>query len=272
MITNISPLLLSSCMAGNMDYIGRLLAPYLAEKLGLSTRYVDDVPWQERERRFDRGEIQVLWICGLPYIQKAADPNAHVALLAAPVMAGERYEGRPVYFSDIVVRSSSPYHQFDDLRGATWAYNEPNSHSGHTTIRYYLARRNEGPDFFGRVVESGSHENSINMILEGLIDGSAIDSTVLELEQIKRPALAGELRILDTIGPSPIPPWLVDSHLAPELRRELRRIFCTMHHDPQGNEILRQARFSCFVPVSDSDYDPLRKMTADAALVEFPAK
>jgi phosphonate transport system substrate-binding protein len=258
-------------MAGNMDFIGRLLASYLAAKLGLPATFVGDIPWQERERRFDRGAIQIIWICGLPYIQKMADPHAHVALLAAPVMAGARYEGRPVYFSDIVVRSSSPYRRFEDLRGAAWAYNEPNSHSGYTSIRAYLARRNEGGDFFGRVIESGSHENSLNMIINDRIDGSAIDSTVLELEQMKRPALAGELRILDTIGPSPIPPWLVDSRLPQELQSELRQVLTTMHHDGEGREILHQARFARFVPISDRDYDPLRKMTAEASAVVFPS-
>jgi phosphonate transport system substrate-binding protein len=263
-------LTLSSCMAGNMDFIGRSLAPYLAQKLGLPASFVGDIPWQERERRFDLGAINVVWICGLPYIQKAAEANAHIALLAAPVMAGERYSGRPVYFSDIVVRRGSPYRRFEDLRGATWAYNEPNSHSGYTAIRYYLARKNEGGDFFGRVIESGSHENSLLMILDGRIDGSAIDSTVLELEIARRPALAKELRVLDSIGPSPIPPWLADSRLPHDLQEELRRLFCTMHHDPHGSEILREARIARFVPVSDSDYDPLRKMTAEAAVVEFP--
>jgi phosphonate transport system substrate-binding protein len=257
-------------MAGNMDFIGRLLAPYLTAKLGFPIDFTDGISWQERERRFDRGAIQILWICGLPYVQKASDPNAHVVLLAAPVMAGARYSGQPVYFSDIVVRSTSPYRRFDDLRGATWAYNEPNSHSGYTTIRYYLARRNERGDFFGRVIESGSHENSLDMILAGQIDGSAIDSTVLELEQMKRPALAGKLRILDTIGPSPIPPWLVDSRLSQEIQRELRQVFHNMHRDEEGRQILHRARFARFVPVSDRDYDHLRKMTAEAAAVEFP--
>ena len=42
-----------------------------------------------------------------------------------------------------------------------------------------------------------------------------------------------------------------------------------MQHDAQGMELLHQARLARFVPVSDSDYDPLRKMTAEAAPVEL---
>lgn len=265
-----STLTLSSCMAGNMDFIGRALAPYLTEKLSLPANFAGELTWQERERRFDLGEIQIVWICGLPYIQKAADPAAQLSLLAAPVMAGARYGGKPVYFSDIVVHSRRPYRRFTDLRGATWGYNEPNSHSGYTAIRYYLALHGEGGDYFGRVLESGSHEASLQMILDGEIDGSAVDSTVLELEIARRPALAGQIRILDTIGPSSIPPWLANGRLSPEFQLKLQQTFWNMHRDTHGRRILRKARMARFVPVNDSDYDPLRKMTAEAAVVDFP--
>jgi phosphonate transport system substrate-binding protein len=254
-----------------MDFIGRSLAPYLAQKLGLPARYEDSIPWQERERRFDRGAIPIVWICGLPYIQKTADPAVGIALIAAPVMAGTRYEDRPVYYSDLVVRGDSPFHRFEELRGATWSYNEPNSHSGYTTIRYYLAQRGEGGDYFGRVIASGSHENSLKLILDGRIDGSAIDSTVLELEIARRPELAGQIRVLDSVGPSPIPPWLASAHLPPDLLERLRQIFWQMHDDPHGRQILRESLFARFVPVKDSDYNQLRKMTAEAAQVQFPS-
>jgi hypothetical protein len=30
----------------------------------VSIEYVSGIPWQERERLFDAGEIQILWLCG----------------------------------------------------------------------------------------------------------------------------------------------------------------------------------------------------------------
>jgi phosphonate transport system substrate-binding protein len=260
---------LTSCMAGQMDFFGRALSDYLSGRLSLPVEFVDDVPWQERERRFDTGAIQIVWICGLPYIQKAGDPASDLSLLAAPVMAGARYGGKPVYFSDIVVHRSSPYHQFDDLRGATWAINEPNSHSGHTAIRYYLARLGESGDFFGRVVESGAHEASLRMILSGEIDASAIDSTVLELEIARRPSLVADLRVLDSIGPSPIPPWLANGRLPVGLLQNLQHAFWTMHENAQGLRLLQRVGMARFVPIDDRAYDPLRQMTAEAAIVRF---
>ena len=162
-------------MAENMEFVGRAIATYIQQTLQIPTQFVDDVPWPERERRFDRGEIQVCWICGLPYVWKADQPLAAVELLAAPVMQGARYADRPVYFSDVVVRQDSRFQRFEQLRGASWAYNEPRSHSGCTITRYHLATLGETGDFFGRVVESGAHQISLRLVLEGGVDASAID-------------------------------------------------------------------------------------------------
>src|SRR5438128_449329 len=98
---------LTSCQAENSEFIGRAVARYLADRLGLATEFVDGVPWQERERLLDGGNIHAGWICGLPYVRKADCRRPGIELLAAPVMAGARYAGRPVYFSDIVVHRDS---------------------------------------------------------------------------------------------------------------------------------------------------------------------
>ena len=62
---------LASCMAENTENFCGAVAVYLSEALGVSIEYVSGIPWQERERLFDAGEIQILWLCGLPYVQKA---------------------------------------------------------------------------------------------------------------------------------------------------------------------------------------------------------
>jgi len=97
-----------------------------------------------------------------------------------------------------VVRADSRYTSFDDLRGAAWAYNEPMSHSGYNVVRHFMAGRNIHGGFFGPVVESGSHQASIDLIVNGVVDGSAIDSTVLEAILRRRPELASRFGRLHT--------------------------------------------------------------------------
>ena len=258
---------ITSLMAENVDFLGRAMTRYMAEQLGIATEFVDDIPWQERERLLDASQIHVGWICGLPYVRKVDRSNPRIELLAASVMQAARYEGRPVYFSDVVVRRDSRFRTFADLRGASWAFNEPGSQSGYNVVRYHLATLGEVSGYFGKVIESGAHQASLQMIMDGQIDGSAIDSTVLELELKRDPAIRSQFRIIETLGPSPIPPWVVLRSVSPTLRKDLRELLLHMHQDPQGRAVLAEAQMARFAYVEDGDYDAIRRMARQAELV-----
>lgn len=260
---------IASCMAENTESLCRAIAEIIQFELGISSEYVSGIPWQERERWFDRGEIQILWLCGLPYVNKTDDGGNDMELLAVPVPADPRYQGRPVYFSDIVVRRQSDFQSFLDLRGTAFAYNEPRSHSGFNVVRAYLAEIGERQGFFGSVVESGAHTKSVEMISAGTVDGAAIDSTVLEWLFSRSAGLAGALRVIDTIGPSPIPPWVVSKKLSAELREEIRQLLLALHRTAHGKWMLARAGLAKFIFANDRDYDPIRRMArnADAVLL-----
>lgn len=264
------PLLrLTSCQSENSEFIGRAIARHAGERLGIAVEFVDGVAWQERERMLDAGEIHAGWICGLPYVLRADQPRMGVELLAAPVMAGARYAGRPVYYSDIVVRRDHPARSFRDLRGARWGYNEPGSHSGYEIVRYRLAQLGERSGYFGAAIETGAHQSTLRMIAEGTVDASAIDSTVLETEFRLRPELRRELRIVESWGPSPAPPWVVSRRLPAALRLRLRGIFVDLHRSVAGRAILRGARMMRFGRVADADYGPIRHANRVSAGVKL---
>lgn len=250
---------LTSCMAENFEPVCRAIATHISPQLPIPVEFIHSIPWQEREQQLDRGEIQAGWICGLPYVWKT-DRSALLELLVAPVMAGDRYHGQPVYFSDVVVPRDSLAQSFADLRGATWAYNEPRSHSGCYLTRSHLASLGEYSGFFGRAIESGAHQTSLQLILQGKIDATAIDSTVLELELRQHPEIASRIRIIATLGSSPIPPWVVSTQLPQSIRSALRQAFLRLHLEAEGRSILAQGKIARFVEVSDRDYDPIRRM------------
>jgi phosphonate transport system substrate-binding protein len=255
----------TSCQAANADATCRAIVNYLAARLPAAAVFVDELPWQERKRLLDEGDIHAGWICGLPYVQWADRPNPRIELLAAPVMAGERYEDRPIYFSDVVVHRDSPFQTFADLRGASWAYNEPGSQSGYHITQYHLATLGETWAYFGRLVSSGAHQRSLQMILNREIDASAIDSTVLETELARSPELGEQIRLIATLGPSPIPPWIVGTHLPLALRQQVRDLFLQMHEDAEGAAVLAAGGMTRFTAVTDHDYDPIRYMARVAA-------
>lgn len=260
---------LATCMAENTEPFCQVLAQYLEKKLRIPTSYVAGIPWQERERLFDQGAIQVLWLCGLPYVRKAQSSDFGIELLAVPIPLGSRYRAQPIYFSDVVVKRSSRFRAFHDLHGSSWAYNEPLSHSGFNVVRAYLAGFGYSQGFFAYVVESGLHTASIEMILNSQVDASAIDTTLLDWVLSKRPEVEARIRVIETIGPSPIPPWVVSTRLPEELRSSLRRTLLNMHEDTEGRSILAGGRIMRFIAAYDNDYDPIRRMAAVAATVSL---
>jgi phosphonate transport system substrate-binding protein len=259
----------TSCMAPRADAFCAALTRYIGDQLQIATAFVGDIAWQERERRFDAGAIDCCWICGLPYVRRADRGQPALELLAAPVMLGQRYLARPVYFSDVVVARASRFHTFADLRGARWAYNEPASHSGYNVVRCHLARLGETSGYFGHALEAGAHETSLRLLLAGEIDASAIDTSVLEAEQQRQPEIAERIRVIATFGPSPIPPWIIHRHVPEALRAAVRAVMLDMHHTPYGQRLLAAERMARFVPIDDHFYDAIRQMDQEAVGVSL---
>lgn len=258
--SSLRPLRLTTLQSPNSEFMVQAVAGYLAEQLEREVEFVVDIPWQEREVMLDEGGIDIAWICGLPYTWKVHRAETQITLLAAPVMSGRRYGGQPVYFSDVVTRRDSGYEKFEDLRGASWAYNEPGSQSGYNLTRWKLAGMGEFQDYFGGVIQSGSHEESLRMVRAGHIDASAIDSTVLEIELKKHPELEKEIKVIATWGPSPIPPYVISLRLPVEERRRIRAVMVDMARHPKGARIMAEGQMLRFTNVRDKDYDPIREM------------
>lgn len=250
----------TTCQAAIAEPMCADVVRYLGHRLNIEMRFINDIAWEARERLLDEGRIDVGWICSAPYVHKMDEQRAPVELLAAPVYAAPRYEDRPIYFSDVVVRRDSPYRTFTDLKGARWAYNNYGSHSGYHVARYHLARLGLNGDFFGRITASGAHSRSVELILSGEIDASAIDSTVLELLAEREPTLPERLRAIDVMGPSSQPPWVIGQHVPAGVRRLLREGLTHMHEDAEGKAILKRHRVARFAAVVDSDYDDIRGM------------
>ncbi|MGZ3638364.1 MAG: phosphate/phosphite/phosphonate ABC transporter substrate-binding protein [Ktedonobacterales bacterium] len=221
-------------LAPNMFPVYWCVADHVGERLGCRTELTTGVSF----RAFECGEVDVGFICGLPYVHLTRRSDPPVEPLAAPVLQGERYGGLPIYFSDVVVRRDSPYRAFAELRGCAWAYNDRDSHSGYNITRYTLVRMGETQGFFGRVVEAGFHQEALRMVADGRVDASAIDSQVLAIELREHPARAERVRIIDALGPATIQPVVAARHVPDTLKGELRAVLCAMGDDPSVRGML----------------------------------
>jgi phosphonate transport system substrate-binding protein len=232
------------------------IAGYLGDSIAIPTQLTVGQSLEE----FAEGQADVGFLCGLLYTHVADQPTCPVELLAAPILQGERYQGKPIYFSDVIVRRETRYNSFDDLQGCRWAYNEPASHSGYNLVCYSLLERGKSPHYFGQTLKTGSHLASLQAVLEGRADATALDSHMLDVFLLHNEEAAVQIRVVAMLGPSPIPPVVVAKRLGNALKCKIQEAICTMHHDPLGAGWLREGLIDRFVVIADEQYQDIREM------------
>ena len=243
-------------LAPNMLPVYQAITEEVGRRLAIETELVVETDYESCAQ--DKNEV--CFVCSLPYVEFERQGISPAIPIAAPVLEGERYADQPVYYSDVIVHRDSPFRSFLDLRGRSWAYNEPHSHSGYGITRYHLVEIGETHGFFGEVVEAGFHEESISMVAAGEIDASAIDSQVLAVAMRDDPSLARSLRIVDALGPSTIQPVAVSKRVPLELRDDIQRVLTSLHEDRDVRERLALGMVKRFVAVGPSSYDDIRMM------------
>ncbi|GAC1391757.1 MAG: hypothetical protein NVSMB38_13180 [Ktedonobacteraceae bacterium] len=243
------------------------LSPVLYDTYAHITRYVGghlNVPITlhvgQSLDEFATGQADVGFLCGLLYANMP-QPRP-VELLMAPVVVGERYHGEPLYYSDVIVRRDSSYTSFDALQGARWAFNEEASHSGYNIVSYSLLMRGKTFDHFGSMLKTGSHFASMQAVLDGKADAAAIDSHVLDVWFQQKSELVQQLRVVDMLGPSTIPPIVASTHVDTTTMHRVQEILCTMHKDVDGARDLHAGLIERLVPIVDRHYDDVRCMFA----------
>lgn len=258
------PLRFATFLAPNLYPLYAYLTGYLGRRLGVPTQLFVGSSYRQMLTRADVG-----FLCGLAYVELNAAPDRLLEALAAPVLRGERYGGRPVYYSEVVVRRDSPIHSFAELRGRSWSYNEPWSHSGYGITRYHLVRLGETRGFFAAVVDAGFHERSLELVCSGAVDASAVDSHVLAVLLRDRPELADRLRVVESLGPSTIQPLAAARRLPQSLREDIRGALLEVDGEPEAREPLDHALVDRFVAVEDASYDDLRSMAHACRAANF---
>lgn len=255
-----STLKIVTCLAPDVYPAYQAIATHLQRVLGQPTTLIT-APTHDHLMAL---APDVAFICGLPYVLMWRKEVALEAI-AAPVLRGARFEGRPIYFSDVVVRANAPYRHFADLRGCRWGYNEFVSQSGYGITRNQLLHMGETHGFFGEVLHMGWHERAIEAVVTGELDATAIDAQVLAIRFEQQPQLAKQLKVIDVLGPSSIQPVVVRASLPDVLKQDIQTALVSMPPHPA----LVATHITCFVPVDDSQYDDIRAMVKAAEAAGF---
>lgn len=96
------------------------------------------------------------------------DPNA-----VEPVVTQKQTDGSTGYYSVLIVRADSPYRKFEDLKGKSLAFADPNSTSGYLYPSFELKQAGYDPQgFFGSTGFAGGHEQGVVAVLNKQYDAA----------------------------------------------------------------------------------------------------
>ena len=197
--------------------------------------------------------------CGYPLTHDLAGV---VKPVITPAYAAHGCRGAE-YCSLIIVSESNPTTRLEDLRDSVGVINSRRSQSGYNILRATLAPLAGGDAFFSRVIVSGGHLASIELVAGGQADVCAVDCVTHAMFARHRPdALAGT-RVLTETERAPGLPYVarlgIDGDEMQRLRAALRAAFS----DPslagarealllEGMEVLETADYQRIVDMERS--------------------
>lgn len=226
----------------------------IGTRMGREVEFVQKKTYAEVNEMLKQKQLDLAFICSGPYVTGRKDFGLEI--IAVPVCHGEK-----VYYSYFITAQESGLKSFEDLRGKTFAFTDPLSNSGYMVPVYYLARRGETPEgYFEKTFFTHSHDNAIQAVANGLADGAAVDSLIFEFMRVQNPELTARIRIIDKSPPYGNPPVVVPPSTDPTIKLMLKKIFLSVHEDPQGKKILENLRIDRFVEGNDADYDMVLKL------------
>lgn len=205
---------------------------------------------------FVSGRADVAFVCGPSYALLRAAGSPVDIIRAAAVFDDPRNEGRPVYFSDVIVAHDHPARSLADLRGTAWTYNDRQSLSGWFRMLSRLDESGLGTpeSFFSRVYASGAHVRSIELVAGGQATVSAVDSNALRFAVRRNPELGQRIRVLETWGPSPVQPVLVRSTLDSAIKESVRETLLGLGQDPAHATRMLEFGVRGFTSVDEATY------------------
>jgi phosphonate transport system substrate-binding protein len=245
-----------SYLAPNWFEFYQAVVSSLGRRLQVETQLVQAHCDPLNDPLLEQDQWELAFICGLPFVRYQRMAPKQLRAIAAPVMQASRYQNRPLYFADVIVKADSGFNTFAELAGETVCYNDPGSNSGYYLLCDRLLQEN-APRFFSRAMQSGSHQHSMRWILEGKAVCAAIDSTVLEQECRLFPELSG-LRVIESIGPCMMPPVVVAQHLGETLMQQMQ--VALLKPDAPLQAAMNRMAMERYATVTDDEYGAIAQM------------
>jgi ABC-type phosphate/phosphonate transport system substrate-binding protein len=245
------------------------LFKWLSDASGVKLDIIDHAFPASLESLWTRDDLGAAFMCGWPFARTEIKPR----LVAAPIPAGRRYGGRPVYFTDFVVSADSAFATLADTFGHRLAYTAAGSHSGFNAVRHHLATKFAGQGALYRawIGPLTTPRRVVEAILAGDADVGPLDSYAHDLLRRHEPDLMMRLRLVDSTVSAPMP-VLIASRATPEaIVDTLRATLLTVSARPELADLRDRLCLAGFGVTRAKDYTVTLDRAASAETAGYGA-
>ena len=163
------------------------------------------------------------------------------------------------------MHKESPYQHLSDLRGKVFAFTDPDSNTGKLVPTYWLARQGDTPEnFFGKIIYTYSHDNSIMAVATSLVDAAAVHEQIWQYFRERDPFHTSKTRIIRKSISFGNPLMVVSRQLPEPLKGSIRDLLVSMHRDTEGKKILVELMIDRFILPEEEWYQPIVAMKKNA--------
>jgi phosphonate transport system substrate-binding protein len=159
----------------------------------------------------------------------------------APIFRFIDNQGMEGYHSAMIVKADSPIRRFEDMRGKTLGFSDPNSTSGFQVPGWFLRRQGMDPaSFFSRTGFTGSHEQGVMAVINGTFDAAVLAYSNERRNTFQRMVEKGMIpegavRVIWKSPLIPNSPIVLRMDLPESFRREVIAAFVALpDQDPQA--------------------------------------
>jgi phosphonate transport system substrate-binding protein len=230
----------------------------LEKDLGIKVKHATATDYRGTIEALRFKKAEVGWLGPKAYIEASNNNYANVE----PVAQTQQANGSLGYRSCLVVHEDSDMYSPEDIRGKTFAFNDPNSTSGYLVpMAMFLNEMGVDPKkHFSKLTFSGSHEASILAVASKKVEVAA--TNVPDMTQLVRENKVprNSLRVIWVSRLIPNDPVVVRKDLPASLRAAVQESLTTMKARAPQAFAQGGQYFSGFVPADDTKYQVVREL------------
>ena len=234
------------------------LRAYLTKEMGREVKLVIPDSYAHTAASLGDGSIDFALLGAVNYVR------AHAKFGVVPLVQ------RPTdlnFHSVFITRTGSSIHSLKDLKGKSFAFNDPYSTSGRVIPYIELKKAAINPETDLKVRYSGGHPNTAKLVEGGIVDAGSLDEQIYKSLIDSGKIDSSKVRVFYTSRP--FVDWvIVGRKELPDGQRKRFSKALESLKEGKDDRVLTILRAKQFIPASDGKYSLVRQIVKELKLLD----